>query len=252
MPRREIKLTGKIAVVTGASTGIGRAIALAFAREGAFIALIARTEKRLLETKKLIERGGGKAELFICDLSRLASIRNLISKINNRKEKVDIVVNVAGVWHGENEMYAGKHFEDFSERVILDTLMVGTIAPALLVHSLIPLMSSGSCIVNISGTFENGAKGWLPYYVSKRAIEDLTVGLSEELKEKGIRVNAISPSDTATEAYRKYFPQYIDEAIDPEKIAQEAVFLCSQDESGITGKVFVMKRGKTPYEGFHA
>ena len=165
---------------------------------------------------------------------------------------MDIIVNVAGIWHGKNEVYAGKHFEEFSERVILDTFMVGVIAPTLLVHSLIPLMSPGSCIVNISGTFENGAKGWIPYYVSKRAIEDLTIGLSEELKEKGIRVNAISPSDTATEAYQKYFPQHMNEAIDPKEIAKEAVFFCSQDANEITGKVFVMKRGKTPYEGFHA
>lgn len=247
-----MKLKNKFAICTGASTGIGRAISLALARDGAFVGLVARTEERLLETKQLIERGGGKAELFICDLSRLASIRKLISQMNNRKEEVDIVVNVAGVWHGKNDVYAGKYFEEFPERVILDTFMVGTIAPTLLVHAFIPLMSHGGRIINISGTFENGAKGWLPYYVSKRAIEDLTVGLADELKDKDILVNAISPSDTATEAYKKYFPQYIDEAIDPEAIAKEAVFLCSQDASGITGKVFVMKRGKTPYEGFHA
>jgi NAD(P)-dependent dehydrogenase (short-subunit alcohol dehydrogenase family) len=202
--------------------------------------------------KSSLNEGGGRAELYICDLSRLTSIRHLISQINNRKEGVDIVVNVAGVWHGKNEVYAGKLFEEFTERVILDTFQVGIIAPALLVHSFIPHMSRGSCIVNISGTFENGAKGWLPYYVSKRAIEDLTIGLSQELKEKGIRVNAISPPDTATEAYQKYFPQYMDEAIDPEEIAKEAVFLCSQEASSMTGKVFVMKKGKTPYEGFHA
>lgn len=247
-----MKLKNKFAICTGASTGIGRAISLALARDGAFVGLVARTEERLLETKQLIERGGGKAGLFICDLSKLASIRNLISQINNRKEKVDIVVNVAGVWHGKNDVYAGKHIEEFPERVILDTFMVGTIAPTLLVRSLVPLMPTGSRILNISGTFENGAKGWLPYYVSKRAIEDLTVGLADELKDKGILVNTISPSDTATEAYQKYFPQYMDEAIDPEEIAKEVVFLCSQDASGITGKVFVMKKGKAPYEGFHA
>lgn len=180
------------------------------------------------------------------------SIRNLTSQISKTKENVDILVNVAGIWHGKNEVYAGKHLEEFPERVILDMFMVGTIVPTLLVRAFAPLMASGSRIINISGTFEHGAKGWLPYFVSKRAIEDLTVGLADELKDKGILVNAISPSDTATEAYKKYFPQYMDEAIDPEEIAREAVFLCSLDASGITGKVFVMKKGKTPYEGFHA
>jgi len=96
-----------------------------------------------------------------------------------------------------------------------------------------------------------GAKGWLPYYVSKRAIEDLTIGLAEELKDKSIQVNAISPSDTATEAYKKYFPQYVKEAIEPEKIAKQAVFLCSPEANDITGKVSVVKKGEKPFEGFH-
>lgn len=149
-------------------------------------------------------------------------------------------------------MYAGKDFETFNQRVIVDTYFVGVVAPSLLAHAFIPLMPKGGTILNISGTFESGAKGWLPYYVSKRAIEDLTVGLAEELKEKGIQVNCISLSDTATEAYRKYFPQYINEAIEPEEIAKCAVYLCSSKADKITGKVFVMKKDKTPYEGYHA
>ena len=69
----------------------------------------------------------------------------------------------------------------------------------------------------------------MPYFVSKKGIEDLTIGLAEELKDKDIQVNAISPSDTATEAYKKYFPQYIEEAIDPSEIGRYVVFLCSEE-----------------------
>ena len=72
-----------------------------------------------------------------------------------------------------------------------------------------------------------------------------------KLKNKDIQVNAISPSDTATEAYKKYFPQYTGDAIDPIEIAKYAVYLCSAEASSITGKVFVMKKGKKPYEGYH-
>lgn len=82
------------------------------------------------------------------------------------------------------------------------------------------------------------------------ALEDLTIGLSQELEDRDIQVNAVSPSDTATEAYAKYFPQYMDEAISPEKIAEQIVKLC-QEDSTITGKVFVMKQGKELFEGFH-
>lgn len=242
----------KSAIVTGASTGIGRAIAVALAREGFFVELIARTKEKLKETQDLIERGGGKAEFLIADLSKIDSLNHLIPQVKNRIKRIDILVNVAGIWHGENEVFAGKDFSSFSQEIILDTHSVGTIAPMLLAHAFVSLMPKGGKILNISGTFENGAKGWLPYYVSKRAIEDLTIGLAEELKDKDIQVNAISPSDTATEAYRKYFPQYIDEAIDPEEIAKEAVFLCSEGANEITGKVFVMKKGKKSFEGYHS
>lgn len=158
---------------------------------------------------------------------------------------------MAGIWHGKDEVYAGKSFESFSEQVVLDTYAVGLTAPTLLAHAFIPLMSFGGKIINISGTFENGAKGWLPYFVSKKGIEDLTIGLAEELKDKDIQVNAISPSDTATEAYKKYFPQYIKDAIDPVEIGKFALFLCSREAKEITGKVFVVKKNKKPYEGYH-
>ncbi len=244
-------MKNKFAIVTGSSTGIGQAIALELAKQGAFIALAGRTQDKLLKTKSLITQNGGQADVFIGDFTKLDSLNALIALIKQKTDKVDILVNVAGIWHGEDEVYAGKDFESFSSQVILDTYAVGLTAPTLLAHAFIPLMSDGGKILNISGTFENGAKGWLPYFVSKKAIEDLTIGLSEELKDKNIQVNAISPSDTATEAYGKYFPQYMGEAIEPSKIAEYVAELCS-DESKVTGKVFVMKKDKEPYEGYHS
>ena len=245
-------LKNKVAVVTGASTGIGRAIAVKLAKNGATVFLLARTEKKLQETRDLIGKAGSKAEIIIVDLSQIENINHATDEIKLKTSTVDILVNVAGIWHGPDEVYAGRDFEAFSQEIILSTYFVGLTAPTLLCHALIPLMPSGGKIINISGTFENGAKGWLPYYVSKRAIEDLTVGLSEELKRKNIQVNCISPSDTATEAYKKYFPQYIEEAINPDEIAEFAVYLCSQEAKNVTGKIFVLKKDNNPYEKFHA
>lgn len=244
-----MKLKNKFAVVTGASTGIGRAIAIEFGKQQAFIAIVTRSRDKLNKTKKLIEKNGGKAEIFITDLSNIDSINSLISDIKSKTKRVDIIVNVAGVWHGKNELYAGKDFKNFKQEVITETYNVGIIAPTLLIHGLLSLMPKGACIINISGTFESGAKGWLPYYVSKKSLEDLTIGLAVELKNKEINVNAVSPSDVATEEYLKYFPKYAKDALNPEEIAKFIASLCSS--KAYTGKVFVVKKGKKPFEGYH-
>ena len=131
---------------------------------------------------------------------------------------------------------------------VLDTFSVGLIAPTLLVHGLVSIMPQGSNIVNLSGTFENGAKGWLPYFVSKRGIEDLTKGLSEEFKDKQINVNCISPSDTATEEYKKYFPEDAIGANSPETIAKETVNLINSNQ---TGQFVVVKKNELVKEGYH-
>ncbi len=245
-------MQNKYAVITGASTGIGKAIAFALAKIGVFVILIARTKERLEKTLQMVEQEGGQGKIIVADLSKIDSINACIATIKKKTATIDILVNVAGIWHGNNEVYAKRNFETFSQEVILDTYTVGTIAPTLFAHAFIPLMPKGGKIVNISGTFESGAKGWLPYFVSKRAIEDLTIGLAEELKEKDIQVNAISPSDTATDAYKKYFPQYIQDAIAPEEIAKQVVYLCSKEAYSVTGSVFVVKKGKEKYLGYHS
>ena len=241
----------KIAVVTGASTGIGRAVAVALASQGYFIYLLARNEERLAETKKLITGDGGQAEIITTDLSSIDSINKSIKTIKEKTDRIDLLVNVAGIWHGSDEVFANKDLESFDQKTIMDTFFVGTIAPTLLSHAFIPYMVYGAKIINISGTFENGAKGWLPYYVSKRAIEDLTVALSQELEEKGIQVNGISPSDTATDTYAKFFPEYMSDAIAPYEIAK-AILLLADPSNSVSGKIFVIKKGQEISEGFHS
>lgn len=234
-------------IITGASTGIGRATAIEFGKTGKTVGLLARRLENLEETKRLVETVGGRAEIFQVDLSKLDAINKLIETIKQKTKHITAIVNVAGIWHGENEVYAGKNLEDFNENVVVDTLMVGSIVPLLLVHGLLPLMTKGGFVLNLSGTFSNGAKGWLPYYVSKRSIEDLTVGLAEELKDKDIKVNCISPSDTATEQYKKYFPDDAEDAQSPEAVAKYFVELSKMN---ISGKIFVIKNGQIT-EGYH-
>jgi len=246
-----MKLSGKFAAVTGASIGIGRAIAVQFAKDGADVALLGSNKQALNETKEIIKKSSGKAQIYEVDLSKTNSIKAAIEQIKSNTDVVNILANVAGIWHGENKAYSDTDYSDFSQQVIIDTMNVGTIAPMLLTNGLLSIMPKHGKILNISGTFESGAKGWLPYYVSKKAIEDLTVGLAEELKEKDIQVNCISPSDVATEPYKKFFPEYVKDAIEPEEIAKYAVVLCTNESDSVTGKIFVVKKGEEPREDFH-
>lgn len=240
----------KIAVVTGASTGIGRAVALELGKNGYEVYLVARRPDELVKTQQQITAAGGIAQVFPADLSSMTSINQLLIAIKAKTKYIDLIANIAGIWHGDVAVFAGVDFEKFDQQVIIDTFNVGTIAPALLVQGLLPLMSEGGKIINLSGTFENGGKGWLPYFVSKRSIEDFTIGLSQELEDRGIQVNCISPSDTATDAYARFFPQYIEDAVQPVEIANMLVELANPS-SKITGKVFVIKKGQKPRDSFH-
>lgn len=235
-----MKLENKIAIVTGASTGIGKAIAKSFADEGAFVYLLGRNQEGLEETLKTINNSG---KIYVIDLRRSDEIKAFIDIIKKEQKSIDILANIAGIYHSESKAYTGISFTDYKEEEILDTYKVGIEAPTLLAYGLIPLMDKGSKILNLSGTFESGAKGWLPYYVSKKALEDLTIGLSQELRENQIQVNCISPSDTLTESYKKFFPEYAkeDECVRPEEIGKLALYLVSEESENITGQIIVIK-----------
>lgn len=241
-------MNSKFAVVTGASTGIGKAVSIELAKSGYYVFLVGRVNEKLLLTKSLITQIGGQSEVIVGDLANLDSIKALIATVKQKTSTIDLLANIAGIWHGKDEVYSGIDFDHFDEKVILETYSVGLLTPTILSHAFIPLMHPSSSIINLSGTFENGAKGWLPYYVSKRAIEDLTVGLSEELKDKGIKVNCISPSDTATEEYKRFFPEDAKDAQTPEQIAK---FFLEILDHGETGRVYIIKNGVVEV-GFHS
>jgi len=236
------RLSSQKAVVTGASTGIGREISIALASAGAQVALVGRNEEQLRKTQEQVAQTGGKSTIFVADLRTDAT--KVAHEILNQFETLDIIVNAAGVWHGDHEVYYGPKLWELPEEQILEVLQVGIVAPMLLTKTLLSPMvqkQSGK-VLNISGTFENGAKGWLHYYVSKKAIEEFTVGLSQELREHEIQVNAISPSDTYTEAYAKYYPdESPDACMDPKDIAKLALTLLGNDFDFITGQTIIAR-----------
>lgn len=243
-----MNLKNKFVVVTGASTGIGQAAAVEFAKKGAAVALVGRSKDKLFETKLMIEKAGGLAEVFVADLSNTQTVLSLVKEISKKTNTIDVICNIAGIWHGEKEVYAGIGFSEFDPAVVINTINVGLTAPMLLVSGLLNKMPEGSTIFNLSGTFIYGGKGQVPYFVSKRAIEDFTKALSDDLKERRIYVNCLSPSDTSTKSLLKYFPEDAKEANTPEQVAKLVVNICSQKT---TGKFWKIKYGKVTKNGYH-
>lgn len=237
-------MKGKTAVVTGASTGIGRSIAVGLAGKGARLALIARPSKRLERSKQIIEQAGGTAAIFPCDLRNVSAIEAAARDIEQLLGPADIIVNCAGVWHSDDTVYAGVPLQNTPVEQILEVIQVTLIAPFILTRALLPGMikKKAGKVLQISGTFESGAKGWIHYYVAKKGIEHFTEALAQEMRQHEIQVNTISPSDTKTEAYARFFPSTADnECVTPDEIADKALFLLSDGADNITGACIVVR-----------
>jgi len=243
-----LELNGKISVVTGASTGIGRAIAKALSAEGATVALVGRNRDGLEISRQQIEKVGGKSKIFYADLTQVDAITRLATDIINTYKSVDIVANIAGSWHDNHIAYVDQYLENISTEQILEVINVNLLAPIFLAQQFVPAMKKQSCgkILNISGTFSDGGAKWLHYFTAKQAVEIFTVGLADELRDFNIQVNCISPSDVATEASKKFFPDLVGPVLDPDEVAKLAVWLVSsKTANNITGQTIVVKGSNT-------
>ncbi|SRR6266851_5195654 len=241
-----MKLADKTALVTGASRGIGREIALALGREGAMVKLVARSRDGLEETRQLL--GQTRAEIFCADLRDEQAIDRLAKSVNETSGPLDILINAAGVWHDQDSKYQGPLLSDTPLGQIQEVLEVGLRASFLLTRAFLPEMirrRSGK-ILQISCGFAgpHEAIGWLHYYVTNKAIEAFTRGLAAELRESEVQVNCIAPWFVATEAVRRFYPVESRKALDPWQVGNLATFLVSGEADHISGQVIEL-RNKT-------
>lgn len=233
------------AIVTGATTGIGREIALSLARTGKAVGIVGRNKEILIDTVKEIKKLGVSAEYFIADLSNQNSIYTLGSEILSWHKDISILINAAGAWHDNEKAFYGMEFSKIPIAQINYVLDVNLRATMLLTRLLIPSMIERKTgkVINISGTFAGGGERWLDYFVSKSAIESFTLGLAEELRKHLIQVNCISPSDVDTPSMRMFFPSDVNNALSTEKVAKLAMFLVDDEISAdITGQIIVIKK----------
>jgi NAD(P)-dependent dehydrogenase (short-subunit alcohol dehydrogenase family) len=247
--RARFRLDGKVAVVTGASSGLGVAIALGMAAAGADVAIGARRVDRLQETRKAVERLGRRCIAVPTDVTVIEDCTRLVESAVNEFGRVDILVNNAGIG-GEYHQATEDPPEHF--RHVVDVNLFGSYWMAQAAGR---VMQPGSAVVNISSvlavtTAKVPAAG---YSAAKAGILGLTRDLAAQWGRKGIRVNAIMPGVFPTEATAHYSPNYkrklIDARIplgrigDPEEIASTAVFLASDAAAYITGVAVAVDGG---------
>lgn len=207
--------------------------------KGFYVCIIARKSIRTNNLQAELSRDfPNQAEIIYADLSNQDETIEAGEKIVSTYPEIDLIVYAAGVYHNEDEAFYNIDSDAYPIDVINETLAVGLTSPMLLTRLLVPIMGTGSKIITISGTFDS-AKGWLPYYVGKKALEAFTVGLSEELEDRQIHVNCISPGDTITESYSKFFPELANanHAIKPDDIVDLFDFLVSDQAKYVNGQI---------------
>jgi len=197
------RLAGRLALVTGATRGIGRAVALAYAREGAHLILVGRTSGALEEVDDEIRDLGGNATLLTLDLRRHDKIDALGPTIYERWRKLDILVGNAGILGPLSPL--GHVTADAWNEV----LEVNLTANWRLIRTLDPLLrrsDAGRAIFVSSGVAANPRAYWGPYAVSKAALEALVRTYAHEMENTPVRVNLINPGPTRTKMRTKAYP----------------------------------------------
>lgn len=189
-------LTGKYALVTGASRGIGRAIADDLADRGATVAVhYGADDEAAARAVRAIEDRGGRAFAIRADLAAVDAPAHLWEQYNREAPRADIVVNNAGILGGRTP------FADVEPDAFDQVMAINARAPFFVLQHALPRIADGGRVVNISTRFTHGSynPALLPYAMSKAAIDALTFALAKELAPRSITVNAVGPGGTATD-----------------------------------------------------
>ena len=243
-----MKLQNKVALVTGASRGMGRAIALLFAQEGAKVVVnYLKSQEKAAHVVAEIKKAGSEAIAIKADVSDEAQVKQMVRQAVERLGKIDILVNNAGIVF--DIPYMEKTVDQWNK-----TLGTNLIGGFLTSKYCAPYMGKGGRIINISST--NGIYSMHPesadYDASKAGVIAMTKGLAKEMASKGILVNSIAPGWINTEMNKDLPPDFIkaeNERIwlkrfgEPEEIAKAALFLASDDSSYVNGTVLVVDGG---------
>jgi len=237
------KLEGKAALITGGDSGIGRAVAILFAREGADVGIIYKDEhKDAKDAQQMVEQEGGRCILIAGDVGDEKFCRQAVEQVAQEFGHLDILVNNAAEQHPQESI------EEISTEQLERTFRTNIFAYFYMVKASLKHLKEGSAIVNTTSvTAYRGSSHLLDYSATKGAIVSFTRSLSQMLVDKGIRVNAIAPGPIWTPLIPATFPKAevktfgadvpMKRAGQPEEVAPAYVFLASSDSSYMTGQV---------------
>jgi len=222
-----MKLTHKVAIITGASDGLGKQVALALARKGVSLALIARDKKKLDGViNEIAKLKSPKAFFYQCDIKHLDQMKRTMEKIMLDFGKVDILINCAGIWQKIHAL------EDISEQVIDDVIQTNLTGLIHLTRIVLPHLKKQkqSAIINISSrSGVTAQENQSVYTASKWGVTGFTEELKIELKGTGVRVAGIYQGGVNTEMFRKTGEKFNqDHFIQPEDLAEVIVFMLSR------------------------
>jgi NAD(P)-dependent dehydrogenase (short-subunit alcohol dehydrogenase family) len=244
------KLSGKIALITGGDSGIGRSVAVHFAREGADIAIAYLSEtKDAQETKKLVEKEGVRCLLIRGDLKKKTFCKKMVGATIEKLGALNILVNNAAM------QFPAEDIDEISADSLKTTFETNIYPFFFTVQEALEQLGKGDCIINTTSvTAYRGSEHLLDYSSTKGAIVTFTRSLSTMLVEKGIRVNAVAPGPIWTPLIPASFkPEEVAKfgsdtpmkrAGQPSEVAPAYVFLASQDASYITGQIIHVNGGE--------
>lgn len=238
------KLAGKVAIVTGASRGIGRAISVALAQETATIVLAARSIQELQNTAEQVTKAGGVAHIIHVELTEEQSIRNLVQVTGEKLGRLDILVNNAGVTHSAE-------LEQTSTDDWQRCISINARAPFILCREALPLLkkSQAAHIINIASVV--GIKGYplqSAYTASKHALRGMTISLAEELRGSNIRVHLLCPGGVDTDMVDRVRPDIAkDELIKPQEIAELVLYLVTHKGNAVMDELRIRRATSAPW-----
>jgi len=252
------RLEGKVALITGGGTGIGRAIALAFAREGAKLAVAGRRKEKLNETIREMEKQGGEGLAIVCDVAKAKDAAHAVRETVKNFSRLNVLVNNAGVLHAST--IEGIAEEDW------DRLMtINLKGPFLMCRAALPEFrkAGGGAIINVGSVLGLVAmKDRAAYCASKGGVTLLTKAMALDHAHENIRSNCICPSIVETELVQGLFAASeagkalrkarigqipIGRMGRPEDVAELAVFLASDESSWLTGAAIPLDGGLSAY-----